>query len=302
VRKPWGTATPDAADLPDDPDGAEGADSAAAEGTRRAVGDALVRLVGRGEVHRTEDAERGPAAGEEDGDSAATGSRADDADAADGLRNLVLTVGRAARDVGAKALAGGRWITDTLVDVAPRLPVRSAERLREHHPGRTTDQIAYELVSAAVKASTAVGVAGGALAAFQFAAPPTLLAAPAQLAAETLAVAAIEIKLVAELHELYGLRAEGSSGDRGLAYLMAWTNQKGIDPLNPKSVVAGLGAAAKRQVRRRVVGRFGRNVFTLGPMLTGAVIGGAMNRHETKDLGQKILMDLRVATAGRRAR
>ena len=83
---------------------------------------------------------------------------------------------------------------------------------------------------------------------------------------------------------------------------MAWVNQKGIDPLNPKSVVSGLGAAAKRQVRRRVVGRFGRNITTLGPMLTGAVIGGAMNRHETREVGQKILADLRVASAWRESR
>ena len=239
------------------------------------VGDALVRFAG------SEEEPGGPA---------------------DHIRQLVLAVAGTARGAGAKALAGGRWLTDTLVDFAPRLPVRSAERLREHHPGRTTDQIAAELVSAAVKASTAVGVAGGALAAVEFAAPPTLLAAPAQLAAETLAVAVIEIKLVAELHELYGLRAEGGSGDRGVAYLMAWTNQKGIDPLSPKSVVSGLGAAAKRQIRRRVVGRFGRNIFTLGPMLTGAVLGGAMNRHETRELSHKILTDLRVASAGVKAR
>lgn len=75
-----------------------------------------------------------------------------------------------------------------------------------------------------------------------------------------------------------------------------------MDPLNPKSVVTGLGAAAKRQIRKRLANRFGRNVLTLGPLLTGAVIGGAMNRHETKDLGRKILGDLRVAAAGSRAR
>ncbi len=147
----------------------------------------------------------------------------------------------------------------------------------------------------------AVGVAGGALAAVEFAAPPTLLAAPAQVAAETLAVAAIEIKLVAELHEIYGLRAEGNTGDRALAYLSAWAQQKGMDPLNPKSMAAGLGTAAKRQVRKRLANRFGRNILTLGPLLTGAVIGGAMNRHETKELGSKILGDLRVASAGVRA-
>ena len=42
----------------------------------------------------------------------------------------------------------------------------------------------------------------------EFAAPPTLLTAPVQLAAETLLVAAIEIKLLAELHEVYGVPAD----------------------------------------------------------------------------------------------
>jgi hypothetical protein len=215
---------------------------------------------------------------------------------------VVVAVARSARGAGVKALAGGRWLAETLTDTVPRLPIRSAPTLREQHPGLDTDQIAARLISSAVKASTAVGVAGGALAAVEFAAPPTLLAAPAQLAAETLAVAAIEVKLVAELHELYGLRAEGGTGDRALAYLAAWSNQRGIDPTNPKSMATGLGAAAKRQVRKRLANRFGRNILTLGPLLTGAVIGGAMNRHETKDLGHKMLADLRVASAGTRAR
>ena len=285
MRRPWRGADP--AEAVDPAPGTPAPDGPPDEHVPPSVGDALVRFVGAGD---------GPGDGTAEGSAEGTGSRTDQ------VRHLVTAVARGARGAGAKALAGGRWLTDTLVDVVPRLPVRPGERLREHHPGRTTDEIAAALVSAAVKASTAVGVAGGALAAVEFAAPPTLLAAPAQLAAETLAVAVIEIKLVAELHELYGVRATGSMADRGTAYLMAWTSQKGIDPLNPKSVVAGLGAAAKRQVRRRLVGRFTRNVTTLGPLLTGAVLGGAMNRHETRELGHKICADLRVATAGRRAR
>lgn len=234
---------------------------------------------------------------------ALAGGEASDGDASRGdvVRSAVGTVGRGARGAGLKALTGGRWLADTLADVAPRLPVRSAETLHAQHPGRDTDEIARRLVGAAVKAATAVGVAGGALAAVQWTAPPTLLSAPAQLAAETLAIAVIEVKLVAELHELYGIPAPGGPTDRGLAYLSAWSERKGLDPANPKSMAAGLGSTVKRQIRRRVVGRFGRNVTTLGPMLTGAVLGGAINRHETRTLAAKIQADVRVAAAQSRA-
>jgi hypothetical protein len=147
-----------------------------------------------------------------------------------------------------------------------------------------------------VKAAMAVGLAGGAIAAVQWTAPPTLLTAPAQLAAETLAIAVIEIKLIAELHELYGVPAAGSPRERGLAYLSAWTDRKGLDPRSPASVLAGLGGAFQRRLRRRVLGRLGRNVTTMGPLLTGAVLGGAMNRRETRALAARIHADVRGLT------
>ena len=74
--------------------------------------------------------------------------------------------------------------------------------------GSTADDLAQALISGAAKATGAVGAAGGALAAVEFAAPPTLLTAPVQLAAETLLVAAIEVKLLAELHEVYEVSRE----------------------------------------------------------------------------------------------
>ena len=88
------------------------------------------------------------------------------------------------------------------------------------------------------------GAAAGVLASIEYAAPPTLLAAPVQLAAETLAVAAVELKLVAELHELAGEPARGSLVDRASTYLMSWTRQRAIDPTQPNS---GLAAALSLQ-------------------------------------------------------
>jgi hypothetical protein len=116
------------------------------------------------------------------------------------LGRLTGALGRSARTAGGTAVLRGRWLTDVMLDVAPRIPVRSLATLRAHHGGLTGEPLADALVAAAAKATGTVGAAGGALAAVEWAAPPTLLSAPAQLSAETLAVAAIETKLLAELH------------------------------------------------------------------------------------------------------
>src|SRR6266498_6029889 len=94
-----------------------------------------------------------------------------------------------------------RWLAEELVDAAPRIPVRDRATLRAHYPGRTDEEIAEALVKHASRATAGIGAAAGAVAGVEYFAPPTLLAIPVQLAAETLAVAAVEIKLVAELHE-----------------------------------------------------------------------------------------------------
>jgi hypothetical protein len=214
------------------------------------------------------------------------------------LAALAAALASSARTAGAAAVVGGRWLADVFLDVAPRLPVRDRARLRAQHAGMSDDAIAQRLAAAAIRATTAVGVAGGALAAVEFTAPPTLLTAPVQLAAETLAVAAIEVKLVTELHELYGIRPSGNRGDRTLAYVTAWANRRGIDPLNPLTYRYGLGTVAKRQIRQRLLGRARRNVSTMFPFLVGAAAGGAVNRRETRLLAERILADLRAARAG----
>jgi len=215
------------------------------------------------------------------------------------LGALATALGASARGAGTVAVLGGRWLADLLLEAAPRIPVRDLGTLVRHHEGRTGEDLADALVAAAEKATTAVGAAGGALAAVQFAAPPTLLATPVQIAAETLAVAAVEVKLIAELHEVYGVPVHGSGTQRGVAYVTAWAGRRGVDPFGPKGFSAALGSAAKRQLRRRLVGRAGRNLTTMGPLLTGAVAGGVINRRETHKLGEEVRADLRRRTSRR---
>src|SRR6202012_888011 len=105
------------------------------------------------------------------------------------------------------------WLTGQVVAMGPRLRFRAQATLRAQFPGQSDDEIAERLIERAARAAAAVGGTTGAWAAL-----PTLPAFPAEVAAETLAVVGIEIKLVAELHEIYGMGATGSGTERARAY------------------------------------------------------------------------------------
>ncbi len=198
-----------------------------------------------------------------------------------------------ARKAGESGVGRGRWLADVFMNIAPRVPVRDFATLSEHHYGLIGEQLADDLVRTAAKATMAVGAVGGALAAAEFAAPPLLLSAPAQLVAETLVVAAIEVKLLAELHEVYGVQVPGTGSQRATAFAVAWSKQRGINPLTPGSATLALGAAAKTALRNRLMRTLGRHLTTLGPFLTGAVAGAALNRAATKKLAAAVRADLR---------
>ena len=210
------------------------------------------------------------------------------------LARLAALLAGGARAAGGRAALSGTWLVTAVTDYAPHIPVRDLLSLREHHGGRSGDDLAEALITSAARATAAVGAAGGALAAAEMAAPPTMLAAPVQLAAETLAVVAIELKLVAELHVVYGRAPMGSRGQVATAYLMSWAGKRGIDiSAGPPSLSLVLGTAARQQLRARVLRRLGRNVSTMAPFLAGAVAGAELNRRETRKLGDALVKDLR---------
>jgi len=214
------------------------------------------------------------------------------------LGRLAAMLAGSARLAGVRAVTTGRWLADVVLEVAPQVPVRSAAVLRQQHPALADDDIAELLVAAASKATAAVGAAGGALAAVEFAVPPTLLTAPVQLAAETVAVVAVELKLVAELHEIYGQAAAGTATDRTMRYAAAWAARRGVDPLSDEGIGGVLGGAARRQLRQRLVRRAGRNATTFAPFFAGALAGAELNRRDTRNLGQKMIEDLRQRRTG----
>jgi hypothetical protein len=113
---------------------------------------------------------------------------------------------------------------------------------------------------------------------------------------ETLAVVGIEIKLVAELHEVYGMRAPGSVAERMMAYVAAWAHRRGV-ALVPGGLALAVGSPLRRRLQRRLIARAGRSAASLGPLLTGAAAGAMLNRRETRRLGEDVRDDLRRRSA-----
>lgn len=58
-------------------------------------------------------------------------------------------------------------------------------------------------------------------------------------------------------------------------------------------VTAVLGTAVRRELRYTLLRRFGRNLTTLGPFLTGAAVASYLNRRATRTMADTLRADLR---------
>ena len=192
-----------------------------------------------------------------------------------------------------------RSLVDALLDAAPRIHIRDARTLEAQHGGLSGPALAGELIRNAARATAAVGAAAGALAGAEELSPPAWVAIPFELVGETLAVAGIEMKLIGELHEVYGRPVAGHGGERGLALARAWAEGRGV---TARAVVGGgglgevLGSGARREVarlvRRRLMRRTFRNLSALVPLMAGAVVGAEVTRRATRALGEAVVRDL----------
>ncbi|MEU8762469.1 hypothetical protein [Streptomyces sp. NPDC048659] len=200
----------------------------------------------------------------------------------------IEAVRRGVQRGGQGAKAGIGYLADRVIELAPRVPVRDLATLRRHFPGLGPEEIADKLVAGASSASATVGAGIGAAAMLPV--PPAM---PAELAAEITGVAAIELKLIAELHEVYGLRPPGTLPQRSTAYLTSWAEERGIDPTKPTTVNAALGGQLKRELRQQITKRLVRNLPNLTPFMVGAAVGAVMNRRDTRKLAAHIRKDLR---------
>jgi hypothetical protein len=199
---------------------------------------------------------------------------------------LVRRGGRAGQAGRVRVGSGSRWLTAQVLAMAPRLPVRNQATLRAQFPGLTPEELADKLIQGASRAAASVGAAVGAALFLP------LPAAPVEIVVETLAVVGIEIKLVAELHEVYGMRAPGPATERMLAYVGAWADRSGV-ALVPGGLALAVGSPLRHRLQRRLIARAGRSAASLGPLLTGAAAGALLNRHETRRLGRDVRDDLR---------
>ena len=193
-----------------------------------------------------------------------------------------------ARKGSVRARAGLAHLADRIIELAPRVPVRDLATLRRQFPGLGPEELADKLVAGAAKATATVGAGIGAAAMLPV--PPAM---PTELAAEVTGVAAIELKLIAELHEVYGVRPPGNLKQRSTAYLESWSGERGIDATRPSTLSTALNSRMKRELRQRIMKRMVRSMPNLVPFLVGAAVGAAMNRSETRKLALRIREDLR---------
>ncbi|MFH8775106.1 hypothetical protein [Streptomyces sp. NPDC017958] len=193
-----------------------------------------------------------------------------------------------ARMGGSRARAGLSYITDRIIEIAPRVPVRDLAALRRQFPGLGPEEIADKLVAGAAGATSTVGAGIGAAAMLPV--PPAM---PTELAAEITGVAAIELKMIAELHEVYGMRPPGNLMARSTAYLSSWSGERGIDVMKPSTINTALGGQMKRELRQQIMKRMVRDLPNLMPFMVGAAVGAVMNRRDTRKLAGRVRADLR---------
>jgi hypothetical protein len=193
---------------------------------------------------------------------------------------------QSAQSVRRRARVTGQGLLDQVLATAPKLPVRDQATLREQYPGLAPDEVADTLIRTAARATATSGAVVGAWAVLPF-----IPAFPFEVAAETLAVVGIEVKLVAELHEVYGMGVTGSAVTRMTAYVVAWGDRRSA-VLVPGGLVLAVGSPVRKRLSRRLARRAGRSAFSLGPLLTGAAAGVLFNRRETRRVGRTMLGEL----------
>jgi hypothetical protein len=185
---------------------------------------------------------------------------------------------------------GSPSVADQLIEAVSRIRVRHLNTLRRHFPALGPEEIADRLVVGAIRSSEAVGAGIGTAAAL-----PTPPAMPAELAASILGTAAVECKLIAELHEVYGLPAPGTARQRAALYLAEWTEGRGLNVAKPASAVSlMLSVRVRKVLRRRLIGLNVRRIPMLMPFMVGAAIGASLNRLDTARRAGRIRADLRA--------
>ena len=195
-------------------------------------------------------------------------------------------------------MTSGRWLADVTTEMAGHLPIRDLPTL-EAQLGVTGAELQSRIVRNASIGSAAVGAAAGAAVAASELAVPAWWTIPFELVVETVVIAGIEMKMLAELQATTGNPVSGTAAEKAVALARAWAEGRGV---RPAEVALGgglsdvLGRTARDQIakamRRRLARRMGRNLTTLLPVLTGAAAAAEVNRRATLSLGEKVRREL----------
>src|SRR3954453_15172851 len=145
------------------------------------------------------------------------------------ISQLSASLASSSRAAGSRAVLTGHWLTDLVEQVAPHLTIRDRATLERTYQC-TGDELAAVVTRSASRVTAGLGAAAGALAATELVAPPTLMAVPVQVAAETLTVIAVELKLRGEPHETYGLPIHVTAPVRAGTLLSSWTGGRAFEP------------------------------------------------------------------------
>jgi uncharacterized protein (DUF697 family) len=169
--------------------------------------------------------------------------------------------------------------------------------LEQHDPERLADV----LVRNAANATAAAGTVGGFFVLPTKVSPATMLAAiPVRVAAEAIVVAAIEAKLIGELHEAYGRPLDGTPGQRGTSSLRLWASYRGIEGADAGGVVDLVSQFARKPASRRAAAAVTGKALGRRGLRVGAGVAGALeNRRSTLQLGEQVRSELRRAQLGR---
>src|SRR6478752_3890371 len=216
-------------------------------------------------------------------------------------RAVSATANTAATAAARLAGIGGRRAWDAVSDALPRVPVRDLATLRAQHGGLEGEELADALVRGATAAAAAVGIAGGVAAFSSRKVPAWFVAIPVTLATEAVLIAAIEAKLIAELHEVYGVPLRPGSKTKGTAVLGEWASRRDIDPLDPRSLRLLAGLAVRQRGTRAVAKTAGKasRKAAVGSAVVGGVAGASAHRRKISELADEVRADLRVSRRNR---
>ena len=208
----------------------------------------------------------------------------------DALRALSETPTARRTVEGVQAAISWERLRETVSTLAPRLPVRDRATLERHLDLRDRDRLTEALVRNAANATAVAGSVGGFFVLTGRRTPAGLmLAIPLRVAAETLVVAAIEVKLIAELHEVHGQSLGDTPTAAATAALKLWSSYRGLEIGDTAGLVATIAEIARRPMARRAtVAVTGRALGRRGMRLGAGVLGAVENRRATLALGVEV--------------